>query len=227
MRRPSSALCAARMEFRSSLVDCSAGARPKPIPARSETMAQYPSTTAFGVKLRLIGGPGIHATHSRGSAITTPSAAMPATAESRKLSVRSCRTSRPRLAPSASRTPISRRRTDARARKRFERFAHQQRHPRFGHGDIRAAKVARRDAKDRDRLAIQRNRAPDHAPVTAELALPEVVAQHCERAGAGRCAFRSAPGATELCRRAEHGKIISRRENSVELARLRAADGEL
>ena len=87
-------------------------------------MAQYPSTTAFGVKLRLIGGPGIHATHSRGNAITTPSAATPATAESKKLSVRSCRTSRPRLAPSASRTPISRRRADARARKRFERLAH-------------------------------------------------------------------------------------------------------
>ena len=113
------------------------------------------------------------------------------------------------------------------ARLRHELFAHQQRHPRVGHGDIRAAKVARRDAKDRDRLAIQRNRASDHATVTAELALPEIVAQHRERAGAGHCAFRSAPSAAELGGRAEHGKIISRRENGVELAGLHAADGEV
>ena len=113
------------------------------------------------------------------------------------------------------------------ARLRHELFAHQQRHPHIGHGDVHAAKIARRDAKNRDRLAIQRNRAANHATVAAILALPEIVAQHRERAGTGRCAFRSAPGAAELGGRAEHGKIISGRENGVELAGLRAADSEL
>ena len=42
----------------------------------------------------------------------------------RTLSVRSCRTTRPRLAPSARRVPISRRRLAALARRRFVTFAH-------------------------------------------------------------------------------------------------------
>ena len=73
----------------------------------------------------------------------------------------------------------------------------------IGHGDVHAAKVARRDPKNRDRLAVQRNRAPNHAAVAAILALPEIAAQHREWTGAGRRAFRSAPGAAELGGRAK------------------------
>src|SRR5439155_17790009 len=74
------------------------------------------------------------------------------------------------------------------ARLRNELFPHQQGHPKIGHGDVDAAKVPRRDPKDRDRQAIQMDRASTHAAVSTKLALPKIMVEHGEWTGARRLA---------------------------------------
>ena len=86
---------------------CLAGARPAPSPASTETIPRKRYTRMSGAKSI---DAGTRATLARiGTSQTVKSNPVtPPTSPSERLSVMSCRTMRPRLAPSASRTPISR-----------------------------------------------------------------------------------------------------------------------
>ena len=106
--------------------DCSAGMRLKRIPVAIESSSAKPRTrqsvrrskskvTSLGRRMPLTA---LLIAEAR----NTPAAPPPS--EMRRLSVSSCLTSRCRLAPTASRTAISRRRAVARASSRLARFTH-------------------------------------------------------------------------------------------------------
>jgi hypothetical protein len=113
------------VRFRSSPVARSAGTRPKNIAvivlAHTANSSASPSTRTASRRGRLAGFNHVNA-RMPVPAIRSPT--MPPPAASTRLSVDSWRSSRPRLAPSAPRTAISRSRTVARARSRCATFAH-------------------------------------------------------------------------------------------------------
>lgn len=104
---------------------CHAGAAPKSSPVATATSTVYRSTSGWiPMRIQYVGSSGIVAMFTRSiqAASTTPTTA-PARASS-TLSVSSWRTMRPRPAPIAVRTAISRLRSAARASIRFATFAH-------------------------------------------------------------------------------------------------------
>ena len=106
--------------------DCSAGIRLKRIPVAIESNSAKVSTRQSvrrsNSKVTSLGRRMPRTARLIAAARKTPAA--PPLSEMSRLSVRSCRTSRRRLAPIARRTAISRRRSVARARSRLARFTH-------------------------------------------------------------------------------------------------------
>ena len=101
-----------------------AGARPTRIPARREMASAQPSTRRsrlISFRRARLAGPKARTTRIPADASPVP--IRPETAASRTLSVSSCRTIRPALAPSATRTAISRARLNARASDRLATLA--------------------------------------------------------------------------------------------------------
>ena len=110
----------------SGRVDWSAGARPKRMPVRVETVSAKARMRRSGDVDTGCGLSGLTKKRSTSGAPTAASmrpARVP-TSESIRLSARSCCTSRRRVAPRASRTAISRPRAAPRARRRLATFAH-------------------------------------------------------------------------------------------------------
>ena len=102
----------------------SAGSKPNSTPVKSETSSVNASTWPSTLTSRMRGSsswPSELSASVAQKASKRPAA--PPSAASRTLSVRSWRRMRPRLAPSAARMAISRRRAAARTNKRFARFA--------------------------------------------------------------------------------------------------------
>ena len=106
--------------------DCSAGMRLKRIPvaidSSSAKLSTRQSVRRSNNKVTSLGKRMPRTALLIADARNTPAA--PPLSEMRRLSVSSCLTSRCRLAPTASRTAISRRRSVARARSRLARFTH-------------------------------------------------------------------------------------------------------
>ena len=106
---------------------CRAGISPNARPVAIERSREKPSARASSAGAKTPNekspGSGIRVIRPIDQLATTSPAAPPRT-PSATLSVRSCRTSRPRLAPRAWRTAISLRRAAARASRRFARLAH-------------------------------------------------------------------------------------------------------
>jgi len=101
----------------------SAGTSPKTITDNTETPSVKARMRALGPTASEIGSPSeAIVTRSRLPHHATTSAAMPLKSASTRLSTNSCRTIRPRLAPIASRSDISRRRAMPRASRRFAIF---------------------------------------------------------------------------------------------------------
>ena len=102
-----------------------AGASPNASPVNTAIATLNHSTVASSRRSRKIGRPAgdryVTSSLSPHRAITSPRAAP--NVDSNKLSVTSCRITRPRAAPSATRIAISRRRTAARASNKFATFA--------------------------------------------------------------------------------------------------------
>ena len=102
-----------------------AGTRPNRIPVASATAIVKTSAVASRRVSASLGNDCaaiVDSTETPTRASATPSAAP--TSDSTTLSVNICRISRPRLAPSAVRMPISRSRADARTSSRFATFVH-------------------------------------------------------------------------------------------------------
>ena len=118
--RPAGVGPSLRAASTSAREDWAAGTRPKRRPVRMESSREKPRTRQSRLRFSSTGtGRGGRRAIARSvaqAARTTPP--RPATSESRTLSVRSWRRSRPRLAPRASRTAVSRRRAVARASRR-------------------------------------------------------------------------------------------------------------
>ncbi len=115
-----------KSETRLGRVARSAGASPATTPARVATTSVKSRTrvsTSIARPTLTGSGNGTDAT-TRISQAARPIPAMPPSVETTRLSVSNCRIKRPRLAPIARRTPISRRRPDARASSMFATFAH-------------------------------------------------------------------------------------------------------
>ena len=106
---------------------CSAGARPKTMPVPRQMAARNASTTPSIVNFIQYGLPTSavsRASKRRTPRIESPRPRTPLTIASRTLSTSSWRTMRQRLAPSDTRTAISRVRCVERASSRFATFAH-------------------------------------------------------------------------------------------------------
>ena len=120
-------LCLSEVD-KSRLVARHAGAKPNSTPVSSETASVNTSTRQFRLSSTSLGKMpvflSVNATSARlpQKAKSTPTA--PPNAASNTLSVSSCRTSRHRPAPTASRTLISAPRKAARASSRFATLAH-------------------------------------------------------------------------------------------------------
>ena len=112
---------ASRTETRVAL---SAGISPKKMPAASETAAVKKSTVRLSENDAPATCWGIRRPRTRHNILPSHSPSAPPASERSKLSVRSCATICLRLAPSAIRTAISRRRPEARASRRLARFEH-------------------------------------------------------------------------------------------------------
>ncbi len=108
-----------------SAVACSAGTRPKRMPVAA-VRASANQSTGPSRRIASVRGVPRGAIASSASMPQPPSTtpAMPPIAASSRLSVSSCRTSRPRPAPSATRTATSRARAEARASSRLATLAH-------------------------------------------------------------------------------------------------------
>ena len=108
---------------RSALRPCQAGARPAPTPVSSVTTPRNRKTLRSGARSVPAGASiMVPIVGSAQYANSRPTAAE--IAPSARLSVTSCRTRRPRLAPSAARTPISRSRVMAVEMSTVATFAH-------------------------------------------------------------------------------------------------------
>ena len=119
--RPSSRSVVLRSTFES----CSAGKAPKMIPVRSE-IASVNRSTRRSMLMGMPCGiwPAAQVTSARVAIQLSPTPSMPATSASSTLSISSCRTISPRLAPSAVRTAISLLRARARESSRLVTLAH-------------------------------------------------------------------------------------------------------
>ena len=111
--------------FTSVFETCSAGTRPKMIPVARQTAAMKAKTVSSIVNSIQYGLPTlcVAASNHRTPATARPKPAMPAMSASMTLSTSNCRTTRHRLAPSATRTEISCVRCADRASKRLATFA--------------------------------------------------------------------------------------------------------
>ena len=117
---PTACACARIVVARSTRDARRAGASPKSATAASESNSVNAST---GRSRGMRPPSAARATRSRLPQLATSSPPAAPTRASTRLSVNNCLTSRPRPAPSASRTPISRPRAMARARRRLATFA--------------------------------------------------------------------------------------------------------
>ncbi len=112
--------------FRFVFDTCIAGASPKTMPVARQIAAKYPNTARSRSKTIQYGfpTPATAASNSRTPTEVSPNPSRPPRQASMTLSMSSCRTIRPRLAPSAVRTAISRARYAERASSRLATFAH-------------------------------------------------------------------------------------------------------